>query len=64
MTRKPTDLSKGQVVYDKEQGEYVSYIRTDWGWALKGHRAFIFNPRCGEKYWTIIRPLTKREQGR
>ncbi len=52
---------RGEVVFDKEQGEYVVLRRPEVG--RERRRAVVFNPRCGEEYYTSIRLLNKREKG-
>ena len=52
------DLRFGQVVFDIKQGEYVTFRR----WREDERVAWVFNPRCGECYYTKIRQLTKRER--
>ena len=52
-------IKRRQVVYDKLQSEYVNFL----SWVAGKGRALVFNPRCGEKYETTIRLLTRTEIG-
>lgn len=52
-------ITRKQIVYDKEQSEYVNFL----SWAADRGRALVFNPRCGEKYETAVRALNRKEIG-
>jgi hypothetical protein len=53
-------LKPGQVVFDKQQNEYVNLKAES---ADHPGKAYVFNPRCGETYLTEIRALTRKELG-
>ena len=58
--RRKAEVRKGEVVWMTEEEEYANFI----GWDLVDPGvALIFYPRCGEKYYAKIRPLTARERG-
>jgi hypothetical protein len=58
--RQTPKLLEGQVVWDEDLAEYVNFVRWSYDFPLS---AYVFNPRCGEKYRTKIRPLTPNELG-
>ena len=53
-------IGRGEVVWMKEEEEYANFIEWD---TRDPSVAKIFNPRCGEKYYAKIRPLTAKEIG-